>query len=143
MTAMIRSGSGLPSESLQTISIHVNDPAVKWVDKGEFIYNGKMYDVVSKKISGDRCIIVCINDREEETLVANYGRYRLLVTRMGSQDPAGHHRLLVHLLVKQALIPIITAASPQNPSPVLYPPTVSAIHSVPEAPSPPPPRVSC
>jgi len=42
---------------------------LNWEGDLEFNFNGEMYDVVSKKIVGDKMIIQCINDKKETILV--------------------------------------------------------------------------
>jgi len=45
---------------------------IHWEDENEFRWQGEMYDVVSKKMQGDRLVITCISDKEEERLLAHY-----------------------------------------------------------------------
>ncbi len=64
---------GLPESELQNFSFSMDDYAsLQWIksDK-EFILNGKMYDVVHKKIEGNNILLKCINDAQEEILFAH------------------------------------------------------------------------
>jgi|WetSurMetagenome_2_1015567.scaffolds.fasta_scaffold26078_3 hypothetical protein len=66
--AIIRSNSG------KLIVIRVEDaehhPGFARIDKDEFIYENRMYDVVSEKKEGDVTIFTCIHDNKEERLVS-------------------------------------------------------------------------
>jgi len=44
-------------------------------DKDEFIYNGKMYDIVRQKSEGDTTIYYCFDDNKEDILFANLNIY--------------------------------------------------------------------
>jgi len=43
---------------------------IQWIESHEFLFRGKMYDVVHKKQSGYDIVLKCINDSEEEALFA-------------------------------------------------------------------------
>lgn len=43
-----------------------------WEDEDEFHYRDKMYDVISKKVAGDKLFITCINDDKEKELIEHY-----------------------------------------------------------------------
>ena len=44
---------------------------MQWVDDHEFRRDGKLYDVVRTRISGDTTYFTCINDTQEEKLFAD------------------------------------------------------------------------
>jgi hypothetical protein len=44
----------------------------KWMEENEFRYQGKMYDVISSEKQGNINIFRCLNDKNEETLMAKY-----------------------------------------------------------------------
>lgn len=48
------------------------DNTFYWEEDNEFHYRGKMYDVISKKIIGEKLYITCINDSKEEELIDLY-----------------------------------------------------------------------
>ncbi|MGD0711508.1 MAG: hypothetical protein ABR968_10065 [Bacteroidales bacterium] len=41
---------------------------IKFTDDDEFIYNGKMYDIISRKTEKGFTIFYCMNDKQEEQL---------------------------------------------------------------------------
>jgi len=47
---------------------------INFVDDNEFLYKGKMYDVVRQQANGDTIIYYCINDNKEEELYANLNK---------------------------------------------------------------------
>jgi len=44
---------------------------LNWDGDLEFNFNGEMYDVISKRIEGNKLIVQCINDKKETALVNN------------------------------------------------------------------------
>lgn len=48
------------------------DKSFYWEDEDEFHYRDNMYDVITKKIVGDKLFITCINDDKEEELIDRY-----------------------------------------------------------------------
>ncbi|MEI6312005.1 MAG: hypothetical protein WCP57_07090 [Bacteroidota bacterium] len=60
-------------KELTAIKISPKDLSLlHWNEEDEFEYQGKMYDLVYKKQSNDSSIIYyCIDDKKEETLIAN------------------------------------------------------------------------
>lgn len=49
-----------------------DDLQLNWENDHEFNFNGEMYDVIDKKITGNRSIIRCISDDKETKLVKEY-----------------------------------------------------------------------
>jgi hypothetical protein len=45
---------------------------IKFVDENEFVYHGKLYDIISKKTESTDIIFSCINDEQEEKLLKNF-----------------------------------------------------------------------
>lgn len=45
-----------------------------WEEENEFHYDGKMYDVIEKKIMNGCLYITCINDKREKELINHYIR---------------------------------------------------------------------
>jgi len=44
----------------------------KWTEENEFVFQGKMYDVISRQKQGNMNIFRCLNDNREEMLMAKY-----------------------------------------------------------------------
>jgi len=66
----------LPDTDLSLIKMNKKDARpgsslLKWYEEGkEFVYRGRMYDVVKQEIKGDTIYYYCINDIKEEQLFA-------------------------------------------------------------------------
>jgi hypothetical protein len=70
MTAqMQRSGVKL---SILRISDPVRNPDFKRLDKREFLYQGKMYDILKEVKKGAVSIFYCIHDEKEQKLLAGF-----------------------------------------------------------------------
>jgi hypothetical protein len=113
-----------------------------WLEAGEFIYKGKLYDVVSEKISGPVHYFTCLYDRSEESLINNFTHCQLLASQMGSQDKSRHQQVLIQLLIKQALVKTVTITYPSSTNCVMFPPLSSGTVSLHFPPLSPPPKVS-
>lgn len=63
----------LPDKDLTIISItRSNSQSFKWTDKNEeFRFEGKLYDLVRVRKAVDTTFFYCINDTQEEKLIAN------------------------------------------------------------------------
>ncbi|MGZ3940460.1 MAG: hypothetical protein ACXVBK_16935 [Flavisolibacter sp.] len=48
---------------------------LEWEEEMEFNYNGEMFDVVEKKVQGDRLILRCIPDTKETALLLEYQKH--------------------------------------------------------------------
>ena len=65
----------IPQNKLIAIIIDNNTKKdINFVDDNEFLYKGKMYDVVKQQTNGDTIIYYCINDNKEEELFANLNK---------------------------------------------------------------------
>lgn len=63
---------GVPTEELTIISDDATNSRLNWVKPNkEFRINGKMYDVVSKRVEGNTVYYSCINDTQEDKLFEN------------------------------------------------------------------------
>lgn len=64
---------------------HRNTPKeVRWVHEREFVYGGKMYDVVRQVIQGDSVYIACVHDHRETLLM----KHLLKIVNPGKSHPA-------------------------------------------------------
>ena len=72
------------------------------VEKTEFTWFGKLYDVVAEGKSGDTTIYYCLHDKKEEDLLADYALY---LRRNGDTSRRDHSILaMLYNLITQALI---------------------------------------
>jgi len=90
------------------------------VDKGEFEYKGMLYDIVSEKKEGNFTIFRCINDKNEEKLLAGfYGSFEL---SSGQNNPvkAKHALALLYHVIKLALVEKRWNLSPVVPKKISF-----------------------
>lgn len=65
----------IPKNKLITIIVDKNNNKdINFIDDKEFMYKGKMYDVVRQQTNGNTTIYYCINDTKEEELYANLNK---------------------------------------------------------------------
>ncbi|TSA24699.1 MAG: hypothetical protein D4R67_11345 [Bacteroidetes bacterium] len=107
-----------------------SDPLFRRLEKFEFVYKDHLYDIVSEQQNGTKVTFVCINDQDEETLIRNYDR---------SSD-SKLARVMVQLIIHQALIPVPVLQSPESRQPVSYPMPVFTVTARAEKPPTPPPE---
>jgi len=71
-------------------------------DNNEFVYKGKLYDIVRQKTDGVNTIFYCINDNNEERLIEGLSQH---IQRNTDQNlPAKNNALnLVNNIIKDAL----------------------------------------
>jgi hypothetical protein len=140
MKAMIRNGCfrGLYEE------ISILNPAAdhdfKMLDKGEFLYRGKMYDVVSIRVSGAYVVFRCINDIREEQLLAGYHTYSSLVNGLNSPERSRNSQSMLYHIIKHALLKSCSVPTPPASFVVLAFKPVADLNSVELPPASPPPR---
>ena len=105
MKGLIR--AGYPTEK-QYVEIIILDPATDvnftMLDKGEFLYQGKMYDVVSEKLSGKSITFRCVNDTKEEQLFADYHHFLNCVSGFNAPERSKHSQAMLYHLIKHALV---------------------------------------
>ena len=62
----------IPTNNLVKITIdNKTKNSIRFTDKEEFIYDGKMYDIVRQKTEGNITIYYCLDDTKEDNLFAN------------------------------------------------------------------------
>lgn len=71
---MLRLRAGLNPEEQEELVLAVadgqpTDVSFRWEEEKEFHYQGKMYDLISKKMIDDKLHIRCIEDSKEEQLL--------------------------------------------------------------------------
>ncbi|TRZ74584.1 MAG: hypothetical protein D4R97_03900 [Bacteroidetes bacterium] len=139
MKAMIRSGSFRGYEEI-TILNPATDRDFKMLDKDEIRYRGKLYDVISIRISGTSVIFRCINDTKEEQLLARYEKYSTWVTGMNLPERSKNSQAMLYHIIKHALLNKYSVPSPPTYFVVLFFEPHQDFKSVFILPSFPPPR---
>jgi hypothetical protein len=86
-----------------------SNPDFKLLDHREFTYRGRLYDIVSETVRGDAVWYYCINDRQEEKLIAGFEKIQDLSPGSGAASKAKNTYALLYHLITIALIrePII------------------------------------
>jgi len=74
----------------------------KFGEENEFLYNGKLYDVVRQKTDGVKIIFYCINDTNEEKLIVELNRYANLNSNQNIPVKQKTN-LLINNIIKEAL----------------------------------------
>lgn len=74
----------------------------KYTDDNEFIYNGKLYDIVSTEKDGVNTIFYCLNDKKEERLFAGLNIH--IKNNCDQNGPSKDKALqLIKNIIKEAL----------------------------------------
>ena len=103
MISQIRGGIFHPDILLLKILRPEKEHQFRRVEKNEFTYYGKLYDVVVERKSGDTTLFYCLHDNKEESLIADF----TLSLRRGGRSGSSHDNpilALLHNLITQALI---------------------------------------
>lgn len=79
----------------------------KWMEEDEFRYYGKMYDIVKSEKKGDQNIFYCVNDKNEEKLMARFENYLKHHTDSNLPFQQKSHHLLSQI-IKQAVCDLKT-----------------------------------
>lgn len=87
--------------------IRQHNSPFKWMEEDEFRYYGKMYDIVKSEKKGDQNIFYCVNDKNEEKLMARFENY--LKHHDGTDFPFQQQsNRLLNLIIKQAVCELKT-----------------------------------
>ncbi len=102
MVSRIRCGANHEKTVILKILHPERQTQFRRIKKTEFIYFGKLYDVVTERKNGDTSFFYCIQDKKEEDLLADYSLY---LRRNGDSSHKDNSILaLVYNLISQALI---------------------------------------
>ncbi len=142
MKAMIRNGVFQGHYEEITILNPATDRDFKMLDKGEIRYRGKLYDVISTRISGTSVIYQCINDTKEEQLLASYNKYSTWVTGMNLPERSKNSQAMLHHIIKHALLNKYAVQPPSSLTAVLFFEPARDFNSIAILPSFPPPKVA-
>lgn len=110
------------------------------LDKHEFRYKGSMYDIISEKVQDGVVTIRCINDNQEERLLADYSRSYEFLNGHKNATGAKHAAAMQHLVITIALLEESHSKSIQPSFEITYLNFNDSIHSIPSSPPSPPPR---
>lgn len=111
--------SGVHQELCVLVKIDRPDsnPDFKKVDQHEFSYCGRLYDIVSESVNGNTTWYYCINDKQEERLIAGFQKIQDLNPGIGSPGKTKQTQAILYLLITMALIKepvVLTYPQPLN-----------------------------
>ena len=119
------------------------NPDFKRVNKGEFRYKAKLYDIISENTTGNITIFQCINDKNEEKVLAGFHHYFELTSCQNNPVKARHAQAMLYHVIKLALPENHLNTPPLLPIEISF---INPIHSLSSIffppPSPPPKFVS-
>ncbi|MCX6277230.1 MAG: hypothetical protein NT004_03925 [Bacteroidetes bacterium] len=104
MTTHIKSGSYQDAMVILKILHPESNRNFRRVEKSEFTWFGKLYDVVVERKSGDTTFFYCLHDKKEETLLANFSLFLIRSGHGATTHQDKPIRALLHNLITQALI---------------------------------------
>lgn len=142
MMAEIRRGVFHPDILLLRFVKPERDPAFKRIDRHEFTYNGRMYDIVREARCGNETLIYCLHDTREEGLLANY---TLFLRNSGRSSRSAQDSALPAMLsamVFQALTQDPPALMHDDGISVRYVTSSAPLHQRSTPPAPPPPETA-
>jgi hypothetical protein len=142
MKAMIRNGSLQGQYEEVTVLNPSTNRDFKMLEKGEIRYRGKLYDVISTRVSGSSVIFRCINDTREEQLLARFDHYSIQVAGMNSTEKSRNNQAMLHHIIKHALLKKYSVPSLSASFVVLFFEPARDFNSVDITPLSPPPRLA-
>lgn len=104
MRRFIKTGYFKDSYIVLKIVSPFSNPDFKRIDKGEFKFRDKLYDIVSEKQEYNYTIFLCINDKNEEKLLAGFHHYFELAIVRNNPGKTRHALALAYHVIKLALI---------------------------------------
>ena len=100
----------LKLEMKHYLSLHPENPSIttfeftlskadqlQWEDENEFKYKGEMYDVITRKVVGDKLVIQCIADKKETKLLKSFEEIMKHQSRGSKNRTMALHQLLHNL----------------------------------------------
>jgi hypothetical protein len=142
MKDMVKSGTFADNLERIRISNKSNNTCLKFMDENEFYFQNKLYDIVARVTNIDSTTYICIQDKNEQSLINNFTLF--LHQHSDFRDNAKAKPILAlfqHLLI-QALVQPTLSLKQFNEQGFLFPDLISHNVSVylPHF-SPPPERV--
>jgi len=98
--------SGFDKELIILIKINNNESNRNFImlDHDEFSYCGRYFDIVKESIKGNMTWYYCVNDKQEERLIAGFEKIQTLASPLGFPDKTKHILALLHNLITFALV---------------------------------------
>ena len=112
------------------------------IDKGEFVYRGMLYDIVSETKEDNFTIFRCINDKNEEKLLAGFHHYFELSSGQNNPVKSKHALALLYHVIKLALLEFRWSPPPRVSTKVSFINPIHPLSSILPLPISPPPKFS-
>jgi hypothetical protein len=104
------------NQDQEILCFSLNDKAaiskLEWEDDHEFRLDGKMYDVIEKKVENGKLIIRCISDEKETALVKKFEQ----INNEKGANSKGKAALLIKLIGNTYLVAFVTDLPVENPA---------------------------
>ena len=104
MISQIRLGVFHPDIVLLKILRPEQEHQFQRIEKNEFSYCGRLYDIVVERKCGDTTFFYCLHDKKEEMLLADFSILFRHQRHSGSSSKDNPIQALLHNLISQALI---------------------------------------
>jgi hypothetical protein len=116
------------------------NPDFKRVDKNEFRYKDKLYDIISENKTGNFTTFLCINDKNEEKLLAGFHQYFELASSQNNPVKARHAQAMLYHVIKLALPENLWNQPPLVPAEISFINPIHSLSSILHPPISPPPK---
>ena len=121
MFTQLKSGSFHGTTTLIRIIHPERDKHFNRLEKTEFTYFGRLYDVVVERKSGDTTLFYCLHDIREETLLADFTLFLSHSGNNGNPHSGIPFQSLISNLITQALVQTSLLQLPDNGLAFSYP----------------------
>jgi hypothetical protein len=140
MKRFIKAGYFKDSYIVLRIADPFSNPDFRRINKGEFRFRNKLYDIVSEKKEGNITIFHCINDKNEEKLLSGFHRYLEIASVQNNPVKARHAEAMLYHLIKLALTENLVVQPPQPSVQISFINPIHPLSSIFHPPSSPPPK---
>jgi hypothetical protein len=140
MKSRIKAGYFAESSVVLKIINPASNPDFIRIDKGEFRYKGKLYDIISEKTTGNVTVFLCINDKNEEALLAGFHHSFDIASAQNDPAKAKHARALIYHVIKIALTESLLIKPLQKPVAFSFIIPFYPLFSIFHSPASPPPK---
>jgi hypothetical protein len=90
------------------ILLKIDNPAsnrnFKKMDHNEFSYCGRLYDIVNESVKGKTTFYYCVNDTQEERLIAGFENFQSITGFPGSTGKSKQMLVMLYNLITIALV---------------------------------------
>ena len=104
MFSRIKGGDFHPDLVLLKIFHPEKERRFRRMEKNEFTYYGRLYDIVVERKSGDTTLFFCLHDKKEEAVIADFTNWLRYSGRSGSTSKDNPIHALLQNLITQALV---------------------------------------